>query len=123
MATTRAHAYESGHFALREAACLVPALQALATRPALLLIDGHGLAHPRRFGLACYLGVLFDVPTVGCAKALLVGQVAPPGQERGATSAICLDHAGKSEIVGAAVRTQSGVYTLPDPVLAMRTRS
>jgi deoxyribonuclease V len=99
------HPYQSGRFSLREAACLIPALEALATRPDVLVIDGHGIAHPRRFGLACHLGVLFDLPAIGCAKQPLAGVVGVPGPERGARASIVLD--GRE--VGVALRTRAGV--------------
>lgn len=99
------HAYEPGLFSLREAACLIPAIAALATRPDVLVIDGHGIAHPRRFGLACHLGVLFDVPAIGCAKQPLAGVVGVPGPERGAAAPIVLD--GRE--VGVALRTRAGI--------------
>jgi deoxyinosine 3'endonuclease (endonuclease V) len=73
--------------------------------PSLLICDGYGLAHPRRFGLACHLGVLLDLPAYGVAKTAFVGSSAPPGPARG--DAADLVEAG--EIVGRVVRTQSGV--------------
>ncbi|MEO1273304.1 MAG: endonuclease V, partial [Myxococcota bacterium] len=69
--------YLPGLFALREAATLIEAFRNLKTRPDVMLIDGHGIAHPRRFGLACQLGLVFDLPTIGCAKKRLCGQAEP----------------------------------------------
>lgn len=97
--------YRSGAFALREAGCLIPALESLAITPDVLIIDGHGVAHPRRFGLACYLGLLFDVPTVGCAKQRLCGTHEPVAEERGAQAVI----RDGEDTVGAALRTQDGI--------------
>jgi deoxyribonuclease V len=73
-----AYAYEPGLFAFREAACLLPALLALSTTPDVLFVDGQGIAHPRRFGIACHLGWMFDLPTLGCAKTRLHGE--PQGE-------------------------------------------
>ena len=97
--------YVPGLFALREASCLLPALEALSTRPDVLLVDGHGLAHPRRFGLACYLGWVFELPTIGCAKKNLTGAYTPPAHPAGSASPI-LD---AGEIIGEAIRMQDGV--------------
>jgi deoxyribonuclease V len=84
---------------------LLAAIERLSTPPSLLICDGYGLAHPRRFGLACHLGVLLDLPAYGVAKTAFVGSSAPPGPARG--DAADLVEAG--EIVGRVVRTQSGV--------------
>ncbi|MBI2467148.1 MAG: endonuclease V, partial [Candidatus Rokubacteria bacterium] len=74
----------------------------------LCLFDGQGLAHPRRFGLACHMGLLLDLPSVGCAKSVLVGEHGEPGRARGAWSPI----RDEGERVGAAVRTRAGVRPL-----------
>jgi deoxyribonuclease V len=73
--------------------------------PDLLVCDGQGLAHPRRFGLACHLGVLTGLPTIGVAKNAFVGTFSPPNAERGSCAELVLD----GEVVGAVVRTQKGV--------------
>jgi deoxyribonuclease V len=75
--------YVPGLFSFREIPSLTAALAKLAQPPDLLICDGQGLAHPRRFGLACHLGVLFDIPTIGCAKSCLIGQYDSPGDRRG----------------------------------------
>jgi deoxyribonuclease V len=95
--------YVTGLFAFRELPTLLDALAALAEPPELLLADGHGLAHPRRFGLACQLGVVTGIPAIGVAKTPL-GGFAPPGPARGATSPLVLD----GEEVGVALRTRDG---------------
>jgi deoxyribonuclease V len=78
--------YVPGLLSFREAPAIIEALHQLSEIPDLLLVDGQGLAHPRRFGLACHLGVLAGVPTIGVAKSRLVGTYEEPGIERGAWS-------------------------------------
>ncbi len=97
--------YLPGLLSFRELPVLAPAWEALKRKPDVLLFDGHGYAHPRRFGLACYGGVLFDVPSVGVAKNILVGEHTLLHEERGATAELV--HRG--EVVGMAVRTRRGV--------------
>ncbi|MCP2259402.1 Endonuclease V [Streptoalloteichus tenebrarius] len=96
--------YVPGLFAFRELPALVDALERLATTPDLLVVDGQGIAHPRRFGLACHLGVLTGVPSIGVAKTPL-GRYEPPGPRRGDWTPL-LDG---DEVVGRALRTQDGV--------------
>jgi len=103
-----AFAYVPALLAFREGPLLMAAFDRLSRRPDLCLFDGHGLAHPRRFGLACHLGVLLDLPSVGCAKSLLTGHYREPEGRRGAWTPIDLD----GEAVGAAVRTRAGVKPL-----------
>ncbi|MEH0845280.1 deoxyribonuclease V [Micromonospora sp. CPCC 205711] len=97
--------YVPGLFAFRELPALLGALDRLTVRPELLVCDGHGLAHPRRFGLACHLGVLTGLPTIGVGKTPLVGQWAEPGPRRGAAS----DLVDRGEVVGRVLRTRDGV--------------
>jgi deoxyribonuclease V len=97
--------YVPGYLTFREGPLLLAAFRRLRHRPDLCLFDGQGLAHPRRFGLACHLGLLLDLPSIGCAKSLLVGACAAPGRARGDWSPIVLD----GERLGAAVRTRAGV--------------
>ncbi len=80
--------YVPGYLSFRELPCLLRAFDKLRTPPDLVIADGHGWAHPRRFGLACHLGVLLDVPTLGCAKSPLVGEFREPGARRGAHTAL-----------------------------------
>jgi deoxyribonuclease V len=89
----------------REAPALLAALACLSLRPDLLFVDGQGIAHPRRFGLASHIGVLADLPTIGVAKSRLLGNFVPPDGERGA-SAPLMD---RSEAIGAALRTRAHV--------------
>lgn len=97
--------YIPGLFAFREVPALLTVLDRLTTAPEVLVCDGHGLAHPRRFGLACHLGVLTDLPAVGVGKTPLVGRWAPPERRRGAWSAL----RAEGEVVGRVLRTQTGV--------------
>lgn len=97
--------YVPGLLSFRELPPIAAAWERLERRPDVLLFDGQGTAHPRRFGVACHGGLLFDVPSIGCAKSLLVGTHGPLGEERGATAP--LEHRG--ETVGMAVRTRAGV--------------
>lgn len=96
--------YVPGYLSFRELPLLRTAWEALRVRPDVVVFDGHGYAHPRRFGLACHGGVAWDVPSVGCAKTLLVGAHGPLARERGSTSPIV--HEG--ETVGMALRTRAG---------------
>lgn len=97
--------YIPGLLSFRELPVLAAAWRRLATRPDVIIFDGQGLAHPRRFGIACHGGLLFETPSVGCAKTILVGRHGPLGRKRG--SAAELVHRG--EVVGMAVRTRTGV--------------
>lgn len=97
--------YVPGLLSFRELPAVLAAFRALRTRPDLILCDGQGYAHPRRFGLACHLGVLTGIPTVGVAKTLLVGTHGPLAEERGSWEPIV----DVGEVVGAAVRTRSAV--------------
>ena len=97
--------YVPGLLSFREAPILLEALSGLRGTPDLILVDGQGTAHPRRFGIACHLGLAVDVPIVGCAKSRLVGAHEEPGEDKGAWS--LLMHRG--EVIGAVVRTRTGV--------------
>jgi deoxyribonuclease V len=97
--------YVPGLFAFRELPALVEALRKLTVMPDLLVSDGHGLAHPRRFGLACHLGALTGLPSVGVGKTRLLGSHDPPGDERGDMSALT----DRGEVIGRALRTQARI--------------
>jgi deoxyribonuclease V len=101
---TTSFPYEAGFLAFRELPALVDALERLDTTPDLLVCDGQGLAHPRRFGLACHVGLLTDLPTIGVAKTPL-GHYEPPDADRGSWSEL----RDGEEVVGQALRTQDGV--------------
>jgi deoxyribonuclease V len=97
--------YIPGLLSFREIPALAECLRRVSTPFDVLLCDGQGIAHPRRFGLASHMGVLLRKPTIGCAKSLLVGVFDEVGSRRGDYSAI--RHEGRS--VGSALRTQDGV--------------
>lgn len=97
--------YIPGLLSFREIPALLDALARLGALPDLLLCDGQGLAHPRRFGLACHLGVLTGIPSIGVAKSLLVGEHGPLPHARGSWRPLV----HKGEVVGAALRTRTGV--------------
>jgi deoxyribonuclease V len=99
--------YVPGLFAFRELPALLDALAGLTTPPDAVLFDGHGLAHPRRFGLASHAGLWLQLPTIGCAKCVLTGRFHMPGDEQGALTPLAIE----GEVVGAAVRTRPG--TMP----------
>jgi deoxyribonuclease V len=96
--------YIPGLLSFREIPALVECFWELQSPPDLILCDGHGLAHPRRFGLACHLGVLFDIPTIGVAKRILVGEHETLPEVRGAWKELMFE----GEIIGAALRSRPG---------------
>src|SRR5262249_11123520 len=96
----------------REVPSLLEAWEKLETKPDVLMLDGQGIAHPRRFGIACHVGVLLDLPTIGCAKSILVGRYGDLGLEAGSQSPLI----DRGEQVGVALRTKnkvSPVYVSP----------
>jgi deoxyribonuclease V len=97
--------YIPGLLSFRESPLILAACEKLDNVPDLILIDGQGIAHPRRFGLASHVGLFLDVPTIGCAKSVLCGRHEPLGEKAG-SSAELLD---KGEVIAAALRTKSGV--------------
>jgi deoxyribonuclease V len=94
--------YIPGLLSFREVPAVLDALAQLKMTPDLLLCDGQGTAHPRRLGIACHLGLLVDLPAIGVAKSLLVGQHPEVPDEKGAW--VPLEH--KGEVIGAALRTR-----------------
>jgi deoxyribonuclease V len=97
--------YVPGLLSFREAPPALDALSKLRTAPDLILYDGHGYAHPRRFGIACHLGWLADIPSIGVAKTRLVGEHAIVSKEKGEWVAL----KDKEEIIGAVLRTRTWV--------------
>jgi deoxyribonuclease V len=112
--------YIPGLLSFREAPVCIAAVEKLKHEPDAFIIDGQGIAHPRRFGLACHLGLFLDKPTVGCAKSRLTGSFEDPASEKGAYS-LLIDKKGyqantrderretSDEIIGAVVRTRTNV--------------
>jgi deoxyribonuclease V len=97
--------YIPGLLSFREAPPLLECFRKMKTKPDMLLCDGHGLAHPRRFGLACHLGLLLNIPTIGVAKSRLVGEHQEIPKKRGAWQS--LTHNG--ERIGAVLRSREKV--------------
>lgn len=97
--------YIPGLLSFRELPPLAEAWARLRHKPDVLIFDGVGYAHPRRFGIASHGGVLFDVPSIGCAKSILVGTPGPLALERGSTAELV----DKGEVVGVAVRLRDRV--------------
>ena len=97
--------YVPGLLAFRELPALLDALGSLGDRPDLILCDGHGRIHPRRFGLACHLGVATGIPTIGVGKSHYLGQYEPPGPQQGDWNPIT----DRGEVIGAIVRTRPNV--------------
>jgi deoxyribonuclease V len=96
--------YVPGLLSFRESPAGLEAWERLRTRPDCLICDGHGYAHPRRFGFASHFGLLVDLPTIGFAKGVLIGRFKAPGSPRGSRS----DLEDASEVIGAALRTREG---------------
>jgi deoxyribonuclease V len=94
--------YVPGLLSFREVPLVLDAFARLREQPDLLLVDGHGYAHPRRFGIASHLGVYLDLPSIGCAKSRLVGSYEEPGPEPGDRSP--LTHRG--EVIGMVLRAK-----------------
>jgi deoxyribonuclease V len=96
--------YIPGLLAFREAPAILAALERLPLSPQVLMVDGHGISHPRRMGIATHLGVYLDLPSIGCAKSKLWGRYEMPPDEPGAWSPLW----DGGEMIGAALRTQAG---------------
>lgn len=110
--------YIPGYLSFREAPAILSAIERLSHIPDLFIVDGQGIAHPRRIGIASFLGVLMDLPTIGCAKSRLVGEYAEPAPERGAWSPLIY----KGEMVGAVLRTRNRVkpvYVSPGHLITL----
>jgi deoxyribonuclease V len=96
--------YIPGLLSFREIPPVLTAMEKLDQLPDVWMVDGQGLAHPRRFGIASHLGVLLDQPTIGCAKSVLVGKFEMLGEKPGCTAELCQGE----DIIGMALRTRSG---------------
>ncbi|MFQ4142379.1 deoxyribonuclease V [Chlorogloeopsis sp. ULAP02] len=97
--------YIPGFLSFREIPAVLDALEKIKLTPDIILCDGQGIAHPRRFGIACHLGVIVDIPSIGVAKSLLVGKHQDLSDIRGSWQPLVY----KGDTVGAALRTRSGV--------------
>lgn len=100
--------YIPGFLSFREIPAVLDALQKINTIPDIILCDGQGLAHPRRLGIACHLGVLLDMPTIGVAKSWLIGDYEEVPQPRGSWKPLIHNQ----ETIGAVLRTRSNVKPL-----------
>jgi deoxyribonuclease V len=100
--------YLPGLLSFREVPVLAAAFEKLSARPDLIICDGQGIAHPRRFGMACHVGVIYDIPSIGCAKTRLIGTAEEPSFTRGSITPLV----SGGEIVGALLRTRDGVKPL-----------
>lgn len=97
--------YIPGLLSFRELPACLAAIEKLKTEPDCFIVDGQGLAHPRRLGIASHLGLFIDAPTIGCAKSRLIGDFKQPPSRKGSTSPLT----DKGEIIGSVVRTRSNV--------------
>ncbi|MGI2907042.1 MULTISPECIES: deoxyribonuclease V [Tolypothrichaceae] len=100
--------YIPGFLSFREIPAVLDALEKITTIPDIILCDGQGIAHPRRFGIACHLGVLVDIPTIGVAKSLLVGKHEILPETRGSWQPLI----HKGETIGAVLRSRTKVKPL-----------
>src|SRR2546429_8749770 len=97
--------YIPGLLSFREIPCILGAFALLSQQPDLVMVDGQGIAHPRRLGIASHLGLWLDLPTIGCAKSILTGHHDPLSEEAGAWVPLKAD----KEVIGAALRTRARV--------------
>ncbi|AFZ04299.1 deoxyribonuclease V [Calothrix sp. PCC 6303] len=112
--------YIPGFLSFREIPALLDALQKIKTTPDMILCDGQGTAHPRRFGIACHLGLLVDIPTIGVAKSWFIGQHDALADTKGSWQPLT----DKGETIGAVLRTRSGVkpvYVSPGHRISLAT--
>ena len=105
--------YIPGLLSFREAPACIAAVKKLNTVPDVFIVDGQGIAHPRRLGLAAHLGLFFDKPTIGCAKSRLTGYFEDPPSEKGVYSFLkdkkSMEQDTQHETIGAVVRTRTNV--------------
>jgi len=97
--------YIPGLLSFREAPLILAACERLTVTPDLIMVDGQGIAHPRRMGLASHLGLFLDTPTIGCAKSRLCGRHEVPGAEPGSYAEVI----DRGEVIGVVLRTKAGV--------------
>src|SRR5437773_9582465 len=97
--------YIPGLLSFREVPCILGAFDLLKQQPELVMVDGQGIAHPRRLGIASHLGLWLDLPTIGCAKSILTGHHVPLSEEVGSWVPL----KANKEVIGAVVRTRARV--------------
>lgn len=110
--------YVPGFLAFREVPALVEAFHQMIIKPDIIMVDGHGIAHPRRLGIAAHLGAVLDIPTLGCAKKKLYGSFEEPALSKNSVSLLT----NKNEVLGYVLRTKSNVkpvYISPGNHLSM----
>jgi deoxyribonuclease V len=100
--------YIPGLLSFREAPALIDVWEKLQIKPDILVVDGQGIAHPRRLGIATHIGMMLDIATVGCAKSLLYGTFEEPGLQAGDMSYL-YDRYNREEVLGAVIRTKDNV--------------
>jgi deoxyribonuclease V len=100
--------YIPGLLSFREIPVIIEALKKVNQQPNVILCDGQGIAHPRRFGIACHIGVLTGIPTIGVAKSRLIGEYHSLGLKKGST--VPLKHG--DEIIGSVIRSRANVKPL-----------
>ncbi|SEJ53577.1 Endonuclease V [Dyadobacter koreensis] len=111
--------YVPGFLAFREVPALVQALEQMSVKPDVIMVDGHGIAHPRRMGIAAHFGALTGMATMGCAKNILFGKWQEPGIQKGEFSPIMT----KEEIIGYAFRSKlktNPVFVSPGNKLSLQ---
>ncbi|HEY0755113.1 MAG TPA: deoxyribonuclease V [Ktedonobacteraceae bacterium] len=97
--------YIPGLLSFRELPAVLGAMDQLKQQPDIVMVDGQGIAHPRRLGIAAHLGLWLDIPAIGCAKSILVGTHEPVGETVGDWSPLIYSH----EVIGAVLRTRAKV--------------
>ena len=100
--------YVPGFLSFREIPAVLDAMEQLSITPDLVLCDGQGIAHPRRFGIACHLGIIINMPTIGVAKSLLIGKYQEVPEQKGSWQPLM----HRSETIGAVLRTRTGTKPL-----------
>jgi deoxyribonuclease V len=105
-ATSEVHfPYVPGFLSFREGPAVMEAMKGLSEKPDILIFDGQGLAHPRRLGIASHIGLLLDMPSIGCAKSRLCGKYEEPGREKGSRTPLT----DQGETIGMVLRTRTDV--------------